>query len=138
MLKFQKRLRLTTRMSVISQPGITSEPPPGTGGSCYGLLQIPSYSFSGRQVWVSGLSCSIALWLQDFYCHPELETAGLMKIYPFEASGPGQSRRLAESLAPLRQDCAAEWRARCATASCLTCLSRVSAPGAPGLWQKLA
>lgn len=109
MLKFHKRLRLTTRMSVISQPGITSEPPPRTGRSCCGLLQIPSYSFSGRQVWVSGLSCSIALWLQDSHCHPELETAGLMKIYPFEASGPGQSRRLAGSLAPLRQDCAAEW-----------------------------
>lgn len=84
------------------------------------------------------LSCSIALGLQDSYCHPELETAGLMEIYLFDASGPGQSRRLAESLAPLRQDGAAEWRARCATASCPTCLSRVSAPGASGLWQKLA
>lgn len=89
------------------------------------------------------LSCSIVPGLQDSYCHPGLETAGLKKICPFDASGPGQSRKLAESrslpsLAPLRQGCAAECRARHVTSSCLACLSWVSAPGAPGLWQKLA
>lgn len=89
------------------------------------------------------LSCSVAPGLQDSYCHPGLETSGLTKIYPFDARGLGQSRRLAESrslpsLAPLRQGCAVECRARCATTNCLACLGWVSAPGAPGLWQKLA
>lgn len=79
------------------------------------------------------LSLSVALRLQDSYSQTRLETTGLHKICPFSASGPGQSRRLAESRslrspAPLRQACAAECGTRHPAASSLACLSWGSAP----------
>lgn len=88
------------------------------------------------------LSLSTVLRLQDSYSQTRLETAGLNKICPFSASGPGQSRKLAEfrSLhcpAPLRQACGAE---------CGPCLSQLGLGSSicsllklpAGLWQKLA
>lgn len=107
-------------MSIISQPGATSERPPETGRSDCDLLQI---------------SPSLSQRLQHSYSQTRLETTGLNKIGPFSASRPGQSRRLAESRslrspASLRQACAGECGARHPAASCLAFLNWVSASAA--------
>lgn len=93
------------------------------------------------------LSLSTALRLQDSYSQTRLETTCLNKICPFSASGPGQSRRLAESRslrspAPLRQACTAELELDTRLQAALPVsfgsqLQHLQPSEAAGLWQEL-
>ena len=128
-------------MSIRSQPGASSEPPPETGRSDCDLLRIsPSLSQRDRH----GCQVIVSFYSSGTYSQTRLETTGLNTICPFSASGPGQSRRLAESRslcspAPLRQACPAELDTRLQAALTVSVGSQfqhLQPSEAAGLWQK--